>query len=349
MPLKIEIQEQDRDDDFGIMRKEIRFPAPYPIGTYPITTPTKVVKNSSPAISAISSINEVVKKIFPRTLDSIWNATDNPTRSVRSHFLTDKLNLSIFEIMLDRVPEQEKLRSLTSYWYAASQSVLFLPTASSKMLKDQETYSERKVNEYVEMLRYMIETTQKIGNSKTFIGTVPLLSPKFSSMIVKLYLEKDFNAFAIDAGTKDILYHEPELRSILAQINEQITLGNAFIYACNLGIPQFEKYRARADDFLSLFAYVDAFGSTFKTRGGPGFSFGKPRVKKFLRSELCYEHLYGEKDRMNDFNQGEQVKETNVVKPLIGIEKIRKYLDEKRVDPSALKRLDTIAREVRKV
>jgi hypothetical protein len=348
MPPKIQIQEQGRDDDFGIMRKEVRFSAPSPIGPPSIETPTKAVKNPSSALSSISSINEVVKKIFPRTLDSIWNATDSPSRSVKSHFLPNKLNLSIFEIMLDRVPDKEKLRSLTSYWYAASQSVLFLPTVSSRMLKDEETFSEKKVTEYVDMLRYMIETTLNIGNNKTFIGTVPLLSPRLSSMIVRLYLDKGFNAFAIDAGTKDILYHEPEFRSILAQINEQVSLSKAFVYACNLGIPQFDKYKARADDFLSLFAYVDVFGGTFKTRGGPGFSFGKSKVKKFLRSELRYEHLYTEKDRMNDFNQREQVIETNAVRPLIGVDKIQKYLDGKEgVDSSALKRLGSIAKEVK--
>jgi hypothetical protein len=345
MPIRIHVQEQDRDGDFGVLRKEVEFP-----GSFRITTPTKCVKNPSLRILPESYINEVVKRVFPRTIESIWDGTDRPARSVKSRFLLNKLNLAIFDLVLDKIPDRDKLRSLTSYWYAASHSVLFLPTVASLMLKDGKTLSEKKVSDYVGMMQYMIETTEAIGNTKAFIGTIPLLSPKYSSPIVRLYLDKGFNAFAIDAGTRDFLYHEPEFRSILAQINEKIPLSQAFIYACNLGIPQFERYKARADDFLSLFAYVDAFGGTFKTRGGPGRPMGKPRVKRFLRSELCYEHLYGEKDRMHDFNQCEQVMETNLVRPLIGSERMLKYLQGKKaVDPSALKRLASIAKEIKAI
>jgi hypothetical protein len=345
MPARITVHEQGRDEDFGILRKTVQISS-----SLPIETPTKCVKNPSSSILPQSYINEVIKKVFPRTIESIWDGTDRPTRSVKYRFLPNKLNFAIFDLVLDTIPEREKLRSLTSYWYAASEAVLFMPTVAASLLKDGKTYSERKVNDYVSMMRYIIETTEAIGNHKAFIGTIPLLPSKYSSAIVKLYLDKDFNAFAIDAGTRDLLYHEPEFRSILAQINEQTPLSQAFIYACNLGIPQFTKYRARADDFLSLFAYIDAFGGTFKTRGGPGFSVGKPRVKKFLRSDLCYEHLSGEKDRMNDFNQCEQVKEANMIRPLIGSEKMQKYLANKKgVDESALKRLDSIAKKVKPI
>jgi hypothetical protein len=345
MPVKIEVQEQDRDDDFGISRKEVQFPR-----SASISTPTRCVKKPSQRILDESDINEVTKRVFPRTIESIWDGTDRPWRSVISRFLPDKLNFTIFDLVLDEIPEREKLRSLTSYWYAASQSVLFMPTVASSLLKDGKILSEKRFNDYVDMMRYIIETTEAIGNNKAFIGTIPLLPSKYSSLIVKLYLEKGFNAYAIDAGTRDFLYHESDFRSILAQINEQIPLSEVFIYACNLGIPQFEKYKARADDFLSLFAFVDAFGGTFKTRGGPGISVGKPRVKRFLRSELCYEHLYDKTDRMDDFNLNEQVLETNLVRPLIGSEKMQKYLSSKKaVDPSAIKRLDTIAKEVRPI
>jgi hypothetical protein len=343
MPAKITVREQSRDEDFGILRKIVQFPSLVSIGT-----PAKCVKNPSSSILSESDINEVIKRVFPRTIESIWDGTDRPTKSVKSHFLHNKLNFAIFDLVLNTIPEREKLRSLTSYWYAASESVLFIPTVASSLLKDNKKYSEKKVDNYVNMIRYIIETTEAIGNHKAFIGTIPLLPSKYSNAIVKLYLDKGFNAFAIDAGTKDLLYHEPEFRSILSQINEQIPLSQTFIYACNLGIPQFEKYRARVDDFLSLFAYIDAFGGMFKTRGGPGFSVGKPRVKKFLRLELCYEHLYGERDRMTDFNQCEQVKEANLIRPLIGSEKMQKYLASKKgVDESALKRLDSIAKEVK--
>ncbi|MCJ7634770.1 hypothetical protein MUP77_20560, partial [Candidatus Bathyarchaeota archaeon] len=198
MPARIVVREQGRDEDFGILRKEVQFP-----NSLPIETPTKCVKNPSSAILPESHINEVIKKVFPRTIESIWDGTDRPTKSVKSRFLPNKLNFAIFDLVLDTIPEREKMRSLTSYWYAASQSVLFLPTVASSLLKDGKTYSEKKVNDYVNMMRYIIETTEAIGNHKSFIGTIPLLPSKYSSGIVKLYLDKGFIAFAIDAGTKD--------------------------------------------------------------------------------------------------------------------------------------------------
>lgn len=343
MPTRIHVREQNRDADFGILRKEVQIP-----NSPLIITPTKCVKNPSVKVLSELCINEVVKKVYPRTIESIWDGTDRPSKSVKSRFLSNKINLAIFELVLDTMPERERLRSLTNYWYAASQSVLFMPTVSSSMLKDGNSISEKKIADYVVMLQYIIETTETIGNNKAFVGTIPLMPAKYSSPVVKLYLDKGFNAFAIDCGTKDFLNHESDFRSILAQISEQVSLSKAFIYACNLGIPQFEMSRARADDFLSLFAYVDALGGTFKTRGGPGISVGKPRVKRFLRSELCYEHIYDATDRLTDFNQCEQVMETNLVRPLIGNEKMQKYLSKKKaVDSPALKHLDSIAKKVK--
>jgi len=343
MPSKVEAHEQSRDDNFGIMRKAISFPA-----LKSIETPTKCVKNPSPKILSSSDINEIIKKISPKTIESMWNGTDTPSKSVKPRLLPNKLNLTIFELMLDRVPDITQLKTIANYWYAASQSVLFLPTVSSLMLKEDGKLSEKKIAKYVEMMRFIIETTEQIGNSKVFMGTIPLMAPKFSYPIIKLYLEKGFTAFAIDVGTKDFMNHESEFRYILTEINGQVPLNNAFIYACNLGIPQFDMLRARADDFLSLFAYVDAFGSTFKTRGGGNMPVGKPRVKKFQRSELCYEHIYDSRDRLNDFNQCEQVTEANLVRNLVGKEKMQKYLDSKKaVDASAIKHLGSIAEKIK--
>lgn len=348
MTSKINVSEQGRDDDFGILKKRVSFP-----GSYTVETPVKCVKNPSSSIINDSSINEIIKKISPKILESIWDGTDTPSRSIKSRYIDGKINLTIFELMFNKIPNKDRLKSLASYWYAASQSVLFLPTTSTSMLKENKEdkkISEKRLLEYVDILRYMIETTEAIGNHKAFMGTIPLLAPKFTAPIIKLYLEKGFTAFAIDVNTKDFLNHESDFRTILTTIGENVSLNKTFIYACNLGISQFEAHRARADDFLSFFAYVDAFGSTFKTRGGGSSmpSISKPRVKKFLKAELCYEHIYDSRDRMNDFNQCEHVKETTFMRTLIGNEKMKKYLETKKaVDQSALKRLDSIAQKVK--
>jgi len=343
MAPKIRARSVDRDAEFGILKKEISVPR---MPTF--ETPVRCVKDLRSDIPFTVCINEVTKRISPKTIASIQEGTDTPRRSLFPKFLRNRINFTIFELVFDSVLEWDQIKSLASYWYVASQSTLFLPTVRMSMLKDGEKLSEKKIEEYVWMMRNLIEITEAIGNTKAFIGTIPLMPIKYSKPIIQLYHQKDITAFAIDGGTKDFLNHETDFRSILIEINEEVPLNEAFIYACNLGIPQFEAYKARADDFLSFFAYVDAFGSTFKARGGPRMGRGPPRVKRFLRDELSYEYIRGDRRQIQDFNQRAQLKEADVVRTLIGIEKMQTYLDGKSaVDLFAKKRLDSIAKNVK--
>jgi len=264
-------------------------------------------------------------------------------------------------LMYDSIPSDEEIKTLTNYWYAASESTLFLPTVKMSMLREDTRFSDKRMSQYLGMLRQIIEITEAIGNTKAFIGTIPLVPPKYSKPIVALYLEKGITAFAIDAGTKDFLNHEPDFRAILMRINDQVHLSEAFIYACNLGIPRFVHNKARADDFLSLFAYVDAFGTTFKTRGGRYMPRGVGRAKEFLREDMCYEvstyreyfertgrNIWTARKFLNDINQREQLKEADHVRQLIGKEEVHTYFDKKgAVDEFAIKHLGSIAKTVK--
>lgn len=343
MASKIRARSIDRDDEFGILKKEVSTPR---MPTF--ETPTKCVKNLTSNIPFTVCINEVTKRISSKTIASIQEGTDTPRRSIFPKFLPNRINFTIFELIFDSVPNWDQVKCLASYWYAASQSTLFLPTVKTAMLKEGKKLSENKIERYVWMMRNLIEITEAIGNAKAFIGTIPLMPVKYSRPIIRLYHEKDITAFAIDGGTKDFLNHETDFRSILIEINEEVPLTETFIYACNLGIPQFEAYKARADDFLSFFAYVDAFGTTFKARGGPHMRRGTPRVKKFLRDELSYEYIGGDRREIQDSNLRAQLKEADVVRTLIGIEKMQTYLDGKSgVDSFAKKHLDSIAKKVK--
>lgn len=343
MAPKIRAKDVERDDDFGILKKVISIPR-----VPEFETPTKCIKNLISNIPSTACINEVIKRISSKTITSIQEGIDTPRRSILLKFLKEKINFTIFELVFDSIPERDQIKSLASYWYAASQFTLFLPTIKMGMLKDGRRISEKKIEKYVGMMRSLVEITEAIGNFKPFIGTIPLLPIKYSRPIIQLYHEKDITAFAIDGGTKDFLNHEADFRSILIEINERVPLDTAFIYACNLGIPQFEAYKARADDFLSFFAYVDAFGTTFKTRGGPRMRRTSPRVKRFLRDELSYEYGEGDRRRVGDFNQRAQLDEADIVRMLIGREKIQTYLDAKSaVDSVAKRRLSSIAHKVR--
>ena len=357
MAPKIRAKGGERDEEFGIFRKQIQAPR---LSSF--ETPTRCFKYIYRTIPSSLKINEVIKRIYPKTVEAIQSGPyPSPRRTIMSQFLPNKLNLTIFELMYNSVPSDDEIETIIHYLYAGSQSTLVLPTVITRMLKEDNKLSVKKVDEYVEMMRYMIDVTEQTGNTKAFIGTIPLMPRKFSSKIVKLYLEKGITAFAIDVGTKDFLNHVTDFRSILSEINKEIPLDQAFIYACNLGIPRFVQDRARADDFLSLFAYVDAFGSTFKTRGRRDMPKGVGRAKQFVKEQLVYEvssypefckkhgkTLSGARRYLTQFNQFEQLYEANTVRDLIGKESMETYLSKKNgIDEITLKHLGSIADNVK--
>ena len=343
MASKIAIRERCRDDDYGVIRKEVSV-----IRTLSFETPTKCVKNLESPMPSSAQINEVTKRVSLRTLESFRNGNEQP-KDLLLRCLPNKLNLTIFDLMFDEAPSHELTKSLSSYWYASSESALFVPTVRSKMLQVNKTFSEKKITECVAFLRDLIDISE-LKNFKAFVGTIPLLPFKFSKPFVDLYLAKGFNAYAIDVGNRDLLNHIGDLRSILYEINEVIPLNQTFIYACNLGIPAFEEYVSRADDFLSLFTYVDAFGSTFKTKGGGDGKRPKspPRAKRFLKENLEYQLFVDNPVKYGSFNQREQVKEADVVRNLIGVEKMQKYLETKKgVDSTAIRHIGSIMEKVK--
>jgi uncharacterized protein YerC len=344
MASKIAIREISKDDDYGVIKKDISI-----IRSPTFQTPTKCVKNLDSPLPVACSINEVTKRVSLQTIDAVAEGRERP-RELLDRCKSDKLNFTIFDLTLDKVPDRDITKTLSSYWYASSENLLVVPTVRTRLLQEDETLSEKRIAECVSFLDDLITITE-LKNYKAFMGTIPLLPFKFSKMFVHLYLEKGFNAFAIDVGNRDVLNHIADLRSILIEINETVPLNQAFIYACNLAIPRFEQSLARADDFLSLFAYIDAVGNTFKPRGGGGDENKPkppPRAKKFLKEDLAYKMLHENPTQYNGFNQREQVKEADTIKELVGVEKMQKYLSTKKaVDSTVLKHLDAVMEKVK--
>jgi len=345
MPTKIKVHEEDRDDEYGTLRKKINV-----INVPSIETPTKCIKKLETPIPPSAHINEITKKINLRTIESFQEGQVLP-KDLKIRFMDNKLNLTIFDLMFDSVPSYEVTKALSNYWYVCSENTLILPTVKSAMLKENKKWSLKRISKCVAFFESLIDLAE-MKNFKPYIGTIPLLPPKFSKPFVKFYLDKEFNAFAIDVGTRDLINHVADLRAILMEINPKVPLNEAFIYACNLGIPRFNVDRARADDFLSLFAYIDAFGNTFKSRGGSSDSRSTkpkpPKAKQFLRKELNYKLLSDSYQNFTSYNQREQIKETDVVRDLIGIEKMQKYLETKKgVDDTAFKHLNLLMEKVK--
>lgn len=345
--MHLKVRELERDDSLGVIKKGVSID-----GVFSFETPSKATKRITPDtfIESNSSVNEIVKRIDDDVLNSLEEgASSRVAKEISVNFKKDSLNLVIFNLIVDKVPSKEKISTLAHHLYACSQATIFLPTVRTALFKEGSKITEKRVQQYLAMMRAIVDEIKAVGNSKVLIGTVPLLAPKYSRSIVNFYHEYGINSFSVDGNTSDLLTHEADFRSILSSINSQIPLSESFIHACNLGYPQFEKEETRADDFLSLFAYIDVLGGTFKMRGMP--MGGKPRLKEFSRSHYSYTILppytYSPNELKNK-NQSEQLKEAIAVQKLIGEEKIEKYIKQKpKVDDLAVNRLKSIAGRIK--
>jgi hypothetical protein len=339
------VKEIDRDENLAVIKKEVSID-----NSFLFRTPSKATKNIKPDgfIENNSKIHEIVKRIDDPVLNSLEEgASSRIAREIKNNYRKDKLNIVIFNLMFDKIPDKNRLGTLAQHLYASSDSTVFLPAVRSALLKENNKISENKINAYLGMMKFVIEQI-RISNSKALIGVVPLLAPKYSRQIVNFYLDEGITAFSVDANTSDLLGHETDFRSILSTINERVPLNRTFIHACNLGYPQFEKEETRADDFLSIFAYIDVIGGTFKIRGKPN---GKPRLKQFMANNYGYRILPSYSYQPNDLrniNQVEQLKEAMKVSSLVGQDNIERYIQQKpKVDNVAIDRLKTIAGKIK--
>lgn len=348
------VRELTRDQELGVIRKKLVLP-----GGFSFETPQRSM-TLAPS-NTLTIVNEIPRQIDEETIDSLETGTSTLERDIRSKFLSDVLNLVIFDLKFDSVPSRSAISTISQYLYTVSDRIVLLPAVKSGLLKDPPKFSklsQKRIGNYVRMMSQIIDEIESVGNNKPIVATVPLLPIKFCRQLLEAYFSKGIEAYAIDAGTKDILLNEADFRLILGEINKHRSLSEVFVYACNLGYPQFERSRTRADDFLGLFAYVDVLGGTFKTRGGPRMPDTPRRAKIFSRDEYSYRILtYQEASRqlpfrashsqLRSYNQQLQLQEADYVRPLIGREPIKPYVQKKAaVDAVSISRLESIAKGV---
>lgn len=361
---RLAAKELFRDKELGVIRKSINLP-----GGASFESPSRSL--SSPMTGASQAIiNEIPRVVNDTTIDALESGTLPLHKEIQAKFVDGAINLTIFDLRLGKFPTVKGVRTLANYLYSSSQRVVLLPSVKSGMLKDPSPdgdpkktgrLSANKLQQYLKMQAQIIDEIETLHNSKPLIGMIPLLPPKFSRPILELYFNKGIESFAIDALNKDILSNEPDLGVILTEINQHKPLSEVLICAFNLGYPQFEKNSTRADDFLSLFAYVDVLGSTFRPKGGPmnhGGTRPEPRAKLFSRQRYSYQiSTYNEasdklgvkatQNVLKNFNQRAQLIESDAVRELIGKEPIIPYVSSKTaVDKLSLSKLVSIAKGV---
>jgi hypothetical protein len=346
------VKEIERDEELGVTKKDVSISS-----SFSFETPSRSIRRIGSKTYKEMAVNEIVKRIDEKTPLSLESDSHRFVSDIKSKFMPNSLNLTIFDLAVDRIPTTNHVKLLSHCLYAASEKTFVLPTIKTGMLMDQKKLSERKFKQYFDMMQFIMDETESIGNSKTFIGTVPLIASKFSKPLIDLYHRKGVGAFAIDANFKDVFGNEADFRFILSEINSSSPLDRTFICAFNCGFPRFDKSASRADDFLSLFAYVDVLGGTFKRRQFP-FAKRTPKMKIFSRSKYSYDLCSPEDARrrvsgepsysaIRDYNQVEQLKESSLVRTLVGREKILPYVQTKSgVDELSIRRLQKIAKSV---
>jgi len=350
----VKTHEKARDDDIGVMKKEVTGDNGLHFDTPTVSFRPK--DGSAPSLF----VNEVIKHIDENTITSLENnGTSQYVQAVKNEHQSKALNVVIFNLKVNNFPTEKNLDTLAQTLYSASDKLIFLPTVKTSLLSAGKKIEMTRVDKFIEMMDTIIKKTNDVGNSKEFVGTVPLIPATPVRKIIEFYRKHDIQTFAIDGCTKDILLNDADLRVVLSAIDgENHCLSDTLIYACNLGYPRIVKDESRADDFLSVFAHVDIFGSMFKGRGGKSKKPSPATKKSKLFSNDSYSYKsttiaearekFGSPmspDVLKSINRKRQLIETGHIRDMVGKEGIKPFLLKKSsVGQPIVNRLEALAK-----
>lgn len=354
--MQLKVKTIAQDEDLAILKKEVV------LQDRLIKTPSKTLRPENVVESdSTELVCEVSRRIDAATLEHMHKQLDFASELVQGVKRSRDTRLSMvhFNLRVDVLPDKDHTITLAHSLYSASDDIICLPSVKKSVFLISEPgrktprISEKRVDGYIEFQKQVIEQL-KIKNTKAILGTIPLcLPPKFTNQLIDFYFDQEINHFVIDANTSNLLNNEANIRAILSRITANAkerneTLEDTFIHAINLGINQFESNEIPAEDFLSLFAYIDSVGITFKSRGiNPSKDLSKlqnriPRRKEFSRQHYVYRILGQTKDSestaageisakiLKNQNERNQHKEALYLKERIGKESMTEYLGQKR-------------------
>ena len=361
------IDKSTRDDELGLIKKQITCDSNSFCFDSPIVTKraNRIDSRIDPEIKVQEIIRHIDEKVV-NSLDSRYIKTY--TDSVKTEWVSDRLNLTLFDFKYKDFPSDESLKTIAHALHGASDKVILLPTVRKKLLMEvkpnhkTESLSLDRIESYKRMMKVIINETTKPQNGKQIVGMIPFIPWKFAKPIVDFYCSEGIRAFAIDCGFRDVMEYRDDFARVLTRVKETISLDKTVIFAFNAGIPSsFEATEVVSDDFLGVFAYVDILGSTFKIRGGASGEEGEkqiPKAKVFSRDKYAYDistypnlqPTFGSHVNfytIRNYNRSEQLRETAKIRDLVGVEKMKKYLSTKRaVNQESVNRLESIAQKV---
>jgi hypothetical protein len=208
MTQTLKVHEEGKDDDIGILRKEVSGTNLY------FETPTVSLRSKETPASPSVSVNEVIRHIKESTIKTLEDGgTAQFVESIKLERRTNALNLVIFNLKVDAFPSKENLDTLAQCLHSASDRLLFLPTVKNTLLTENKIVSMTRIEKYIEMMTTIIQKTNDVGNNKEFIGTVPLIPATPARKIIEFYHKNGIRKFAIDGGTKNIILNDADLIS----------------------------------------------------------------------------------------------------------------------------------------
>ena len=355
------IDKFEREEEIGVAKKKISASD----NSFSFEGPV-VTQRVFPFDPDNNKVNEIVQHINPKrvkTLES--NKIKDFTNDVKSYFCPNKLNITIFDLQYNDMPDDDTIRLIAQALHGASEKAVFLPAIRKSLVQSIPqgrrcaSWDENKFLSYKNMLKLMVEEIRMHNNGKEIVGMVPFFLPiKYQRQIIDYYFTEGVQTFAIDANFSDLMNNEEDLCFTLSKIKKGVDgLEKTVVFAFNTGIGYYDKEEVVSDDFLSIFAYVDVLGSSFKVRRGGGNGPLKGRV--FSSEKYSYDTML-EPDLRKKFgssvnsltiknaNRSEQLKETAKVRPFVGEHKIKPYLATKSavVKRESIKRLESIAQKV---
>lgn len=114
--MQLKVKEVERDESLGILKKDMSID-----GFFSFETPSKATKFIKPDsfLETNSRVNEIVKRIDDGVLDSLEEgASFRTAKEIRSNYQKNSLNLVIFNLIVDRVPDKNKISTLAQHLYA---------------------------------------------------------------------------------------------------------------------------------------------------------------------------------------------------------------------------------------
>ena len=164
MARRIKVREINRDEELGVIRKEITLP------NVMFETPSVSLKNVRQKVYPTTlPVNEVIRRVDQKVINALEEEGTTPfVRRIRSYFLPDKLNLAIFDFRFDSFPGRSSLITLAQTLHASSEFTIFLPTVKSGLLKEGTRLSIERVQQYTEMMRFVIDEAFDASSSTSF-------------------------------------------------------------------------------------------------------------------------------------------------------------------------------------